>query len=286
MNQKNFYLLTDNSIICSYLVSKWIDYFENISGFQGILVKEDFKTKEVIQARQFFHQQHAGQKQLTNEAYQKLMKLYPELDKTEKAMVAQYGVSNYSTTEHPQTIFLGDNLNGKYAKNWLMEVAQDSPPLIFCCVSQILKPWWIELTKSQLFNCHTAVLPYARGLHSIENMVLLKDIHKFKQAAGITIHYIDEGVDTGSIIKAERIIDPFRFNSIWELKGYTYVREFELYVHAAKEILDNNETIPAGISVDPKLLGPNFRAKNFTPEKQKLAEEAYLAMKNSLQELC
>lgn len=285
MPQKNFYLLTDNSIICSYLVCQWIKSFENRQGFQGVLVKEEVQPKEVVQAKRFFHRKYTGQKFLTDEAYQALMDLYPELDQTEKAMIAQYGVSNYSTTEHPQTIFLGDNLNGEYARNWLMEAAQDSPPLIFCCVSQILKPWWIELTKSQLFNCHTAVLPYARGMHSIENMAIVKDINKFKQAAGVTVHYIDEGVDTGLIIRAERIVDPFRFNSIWELKGYTYMKEFELYVQTAQEILENNEIIPAGVSVDPKLQGPNFLAKDFTPEKQKQAEEAYLAMKNSLREL-
>lgn len=285
MPQKNFYLLIDSSIICSYLVSKWIKFFENRPGFQGILVKEEVQPGEIIEARKFFHRKYAGQKHLTDEVYQAITDLYPELDPTEKAMIAQYGVSNYSTTEHPQTVFLGDNLNGEYARNWLMEAARDSPPLIFCCVSQILKSWWIELTKSQLFNSHTAVLPYARGLHSIENMAILKDINKFKQAAGITIHYIDEGVDTGSIIRAERIVDPFRFNSIWELKGYTYVKEFELYVQTAEEILGNNEIIPAGVPVDPKLLGPNFLAKNFTPEKQKQAEEAYLTMKNYLREL-
>lgn len=284
MPQKNFYLLIDSSIICSYLVEKWIKCFENRPGFQGILVKEEVQSEKLVEARKFFHKKYASHKQLTEEVYQEITDLYPELDLTEKAMIAQYGVSNYSTTEHPQTIFLGDNLNGEYAKNWLMEAARDSPPFIFCSVSQILKSWWIELTKSQLFNCHTAVLPYARGLHSIENMAILKDINKFQQAVGFTIHYIDEGVDTGSIIRAQKIVDPFNFNSIWELKGYTYVKEFELFVQTAQEILGNNGIIPAGISVDPKLLGPNFRAKNFTPEKQKQAEEAYLAMKNSLRE--
>ncbi|WP_235006884.1 formyltransferase family protein [Calothrix rhizosoleniae] len=277
--------MTDTSIICSYLVPKWVKSFENTPGFQGVLVKEEFQPEQVVQARKFFHRKYAGQKHLTEEVYQALINLYPEIDQTEKAMIAQYGISSYSTTEHPQTVFLGDNLNGNYSRNWLMKAAQDSPPLIFCCVSQILKPWWIELTKSQLFNCHTAVLPYARGMHSIENMAIFKDINKFKQAAGITIHYIDEGVDTGSIIRSERIIDPFRFNSIWELKGYTYMKEFELYVQTAQEILGNNETIPAGVSVDPKLQGPNFIAKNFTPEKKKQAEEAYLIMKNSWRDL-
>jgi len=277
--QRAFYLLTETSIICSYLISKWIKAFESNPKFQGILVKEEIQPTKVIQARKSFHTRYAGQKSLSDKMYRELMDLYPNLDRTEKAMIERYGISQYSTTEHPKTIFLGDNLNGVYAKNWLREAAQYSPPLIFVCVSQILKPWWIEIAKSQVFNCHSAILPYARGLYSIENMAIFKDIDKFKQAAGITIHYIDEGVDTGSIIRTERIIDPFRFDSIWELKGYTYVKEFELYVQTTQEIVENDETIPAGVPPDPKFLGPNFIAKNFTQDRQRQAEEAYLLMK-------
>ncbi|NES69686.1 MAG: hypothetical protein F6K24_32965 [Okeania sp. SIO2D1] len=75
-----------------------------------------------------------------------------------------------------------------------------------------------------MVNCHSAVLPYARGMHCIENLAIYKNINQFRQAAGVTIHYVDEGVDTGSIIRTERIVDPFCFNSIWDLKGYIYYR--------------------------------------------------------------
>ncbi|MGK7919518.1 MAG: formyltransferase family protein [Trichodesmium sp.] len=283
MTQKKFYLLTDPSIICSYLVSKWIEAFEKMPEFQGILVKEEVQSSKVITERKNFHQKYFDQKHLTDEIYELLTDLYPDIEQTERAMIERYGVSKYSTTEHSQTIFLGDNLNGKYAKNWLMEVAENSSVFIFVCATQILKSWWLEITKNQVFNSHTAVLPYARGMYAIENMAINKNINQFKQAAGVTIHYVDKGVDTGSIIRTERIVDPFRFNSIWDLKGYLYVTEFELYVKTAQDILRNNETIPAGVTPDPKLLGPNFRIKNFTPEKQKQAADGYLWMKNSWQ---
>ena len=134
-----------------------------------------------------------------------------------------------------------------------------------------------------MFNCHTAVLPYARGMYAIENLAINKNINQFRQATGVTIHYVDEGVDTGSVIRTERIVDPFRFDSISDLKGYLYVTEFDLYVKTTQDILNNNETIPTGIAPDPKLLGPNFRIKNLTQEKQIQAENSYLWMKNSWQ---
>jgi phosphoribosylglycinamide formyltransferase-1 len=165
-----------------------------------------------------------------------------------------------------------------------MEASKESPPMIFVCATQILKSWWIEMTQSQLFNCHTAVLPYARGMYAIENIAILQDINQFRRSAGTTIHYVDSGVDTGAIIKAQRIIDPFQFNSIWDLKAYTYVMEFDLYVKTAQEILFDSQTLPAGIYPNPELLGPNFRIKDFTPEKQTQAEQSYLLMKSSIKQ--
>ncbi|MGD1700881.1 formyltransferase family protein [Dapis sp. BLCC M229] len=118
-------------------------------------------------------------------------------------------------------------MNGEYANNWLIEVAENSPVYIFVFVTQILKLWWLEITKHQMFNCHTAVLPYAQGMYAIENMAINKNINQFRQAAGVTIHYVDEGVDTGSIIRIERIVDLFRFNSIWDLRGsYPFLHQY------------------------------------------------------------
>ena len=163
-----------------------------------------------------------------------------------------------------------------------MEASKQSPPLIFVCATQILKPWWIELTQSQLFNCHSAVLPYARGMYAIENIAAQGDINQFKQAVGATVHYIDEGIDTGAIIRAQRVIDPFQFDSIWELKAYSYLLGFRLYIETAHEILADCETMSAGILPNPKLQGPNFSIKDFTPDKQRQAVTSYLLMKSSL----
>lgn len=281
MKIKHFYLLVDTSIICSYLVSQWIKTFTNFPGFKGVLVKEKKPPESILQARKSFHSQYYGQKKLSSKADQILVNLYPEADRTEYAMIENYGVAPYSATGYTKTIFLGDNLNGTYAQEWLKETSKKSPPFLFVSVSQILKPWWIEMTQSQLFNCHTAVLPYARGMYAIENMAILQNIDQFRKSAGITIHYIDKGVDTGAIIKVQRIIDPFQFESIWDLKAYSYFLESNLYTQTAQEILLDTQTYPAGIFPDPQLQGPNFRTNQFTPEKQVQAEKAYLLMKQN-----
>ena len=155
----------------------------------------------------------------------------------------------------------------------------DFPAHFFIGIGQILKSWWIEISKSQIINAHSAILPYARGIYSIENIAAIKDVQKFKQSVGTTVHYIDAGIDTGSIIRAKKVIDPFCFNSIWELKGYVYMAGFNLLADVAKDIISDEKMIPVGIVSDLNLRGPNFKTKDFTLHKRKQAEEGYLSMK-------
>ena len=122
-----------------------------------------------------------------------LSQLYGSFDETEKAMINLFGVPKYSTTPDSNTVFLGRNINGEFAKNWLTKTCCDHQPLIFTHIGQIFKPWWLEITGDRLLNVHSAVLPYARGIYSIENLAASKDIDQFQKAVGITIHFIDKG---------------------------------------------------------------------------------------------
>lgn len=51
------------------------------------------------------------------------------------------------------------------------------------------------LSKYKVINCHAGKLPFYRG-RNILNWVLINDEKEF----GITVHYVDEGIDTGDII--------------------------------------------------------------------------------------
>lgn len=289
MGTKRFYLLTNSSIYSSYLVSKWIDTFETVEGFQGIIVKEEHQPQSLLDARKEFHNRYFSLTSSFNldfsskECCHQAIEMYASFDKTEQAMLEKYGVPKYSATGCDKTIFI-NNLNSDEAREWLEDVSQESPPFIFVCASQVLKSWWIDLTDGHLFNCHSAVLPFARGMYAIENIAIKEDIEAFKEAAGTTIHYIDKGIDTGPIIRAQRIQNPFQFRSIWELKAHSFLLGFDLYVKIAQEIVMDSETTPAGVVPNPELLGPNFLRKDFTAERQEQAERAYLSMKSSLED--
>lgn len=61
--------------------------------------------------------------------------------------------------------------------------------------NQIFKNKIINLTKYKIINCHAGKLPFYRG-RNVLNWVLINDEREF----GITVHYVDEGIDTGDII--------------------------------------------------------------------------------------
>ena len=61
--------------------------------------------------------------------------------------------------------------------------------------NQIFRKEIINLTPLKIINCHAGKLPFYRG-RNILNWVLINDEKEF----GITVHYVDEGIDTGDII--------------------------------------------------------------------------------------
>lgn len=64
--------------------------------------------------------------------------------------------------------------------------------------NQIFKTQMINLPKYKTINCHAGKLPFYRG-RNILNWALINDEKEF----GITVHYVDEGIDTGDIIVQE-----------------------------------------------------------------------------------
>lgn len=284
MLSKEFYLLTESCFLNCYLLERWIKSFGKCSNFKGVLLVDKDSSQKTIQKRRFFHEEYVGQKKLNTKMDKTLQELYSGFDDTERSLIHLFGIPKCSTSYYDKTYFLGDDVNGDYAKKYLRTFYNNqNPPYIFMGIGTILKSWWIEMSKSKIINVHSAILPYARGIYSIENIAAVQDLQKFRQSVGVTVHYIDAGVDTGPIIRAKRLIDPFRFNSIWELKGCLFMMGFDLQIDVAKDIVNSQEAIPVGIIQNTNLRGPNFKKKDFTLEKQKQAEVGYLSMKLQIQ---
>lgn len=65
--------------------------------------------------------------------------------------------------------------------------------------NQILKKQIIDLPPKGFINCHAGALPYYRG-RNILNWALINDAREF----GVTVHYVNEGIDTGDIVSQRK----------------------------------------------------------------------------------
>lgn len=98
--------------------------------------------------------------------------------------------------EYHIPVELSDNINSEEFINKMKFYA----PELFVSMSfnQIFKAEMINLPKYKTINCHAGKLPFYRG-RNILNWALINDEKEF----GITVHYLDEGIDTGDIILQE-----------------------------------------------------------------------------------
>lgn len=77
--------------------------------------------------------------------------------------------------------------------------------------------------SNRIINLHPAYLPAFPGAHSIQDAFEAK-----AEFTGVTVHYVDEGVDTGEIIYQEKImIDPSW--SLETLEEHVHALEYKLF---------------------------------------------------------
>ncbi len=101
--------------------------------------------------------------------------------------------------------------------------------------NQIFKNEIINLPKHKTINCHAGKLPFYRG-RNILNWALINDEKEF----GITVHFMDEGIDTGDIIlqRVFPISDKDNYSTLLEV---AYVECAEILYDAIKLIQNNEE---------------------------------------------
>jgi len=127
-------------------------------------------------------------------------------------------------------VLIEKNINQDHIINKFDEFGCD----IFVSISfnQIFKAKILNTTKHGIINCHAGKLPFYRG-RNILNWALIND----EKEMGITVHYVDEGIDTGDIIlqRTYPITDDDNYKTLLE-KSYTGCSELVL------EALDLIET--------------------------------------------
>ena len=114
-------------------------------------------------------------------------------------------------TENGLDFITHPKINSDEFVGWMIKY--DCDLFVSMSFNQIFKTKLINLPKLKTINCHAGKLPFYRG-RNILNWALINDEKEF----GITVHYVDEGIDTGDMIlqRCYLITDDDDYNTLLE----------------------------------------------------------------------
>ena len=78
-----------------------------------------------------------------------------------------------------------------------------NPDIVVVVTHRVLSKKTLELTNAIFINIHAGITPLYRGLHGGYWALINND----KKNCGVTVHILDEGIDTGGIIYQDTITD-------------------------------------------------------------------------------
>ena len=142
------------------------------------------------------------------------------------------------------------------------------PDVLIVYGTSILKEPMIQVPRLGVLNAHSSVLPHFRGVFSEFWQVFHGDLDH----VGVTVHFIDTGVDTGDVVLQRRtsteappaemsesqVLDPYR------LRARNVATTLEIYPEAAAAVLAGRETRQKQPSSDAQV----FRSRDLTFERR------------------
>ena len=103
--------------------------------------------------------------------------------------------------------------------------------ICFAGFMRVLTPEFVNRYPRKLINIHPAYLPEFPGAHGIRDAFEAQ-----AQSTGVTVHYVDSGVDTGPIILQKRVpILPG--DTLEALETRVHAAEYEIYPQALCKVL-------------------------------------------------
>jgi phosphoribosylglycinamide formyltransferase-1 len=115
----------------------------------------------------------------------------------------------------------------------LAQIDRWSPDLVVCAgFMRILPPAVVSALAPRIINTHPALLPAFPGAHAVRDALAAG-----ARTTGVTVHVIDEGVDTGPVI-VQREIAVLPGDTEHELHERIKVVERELLVQAVRDIAE------------------------------------------------
>ncbi len=133
----------------------------------------------------------------------------------------------------PQFVFNPKDFasKGEYEKAIINELEKHGVEyIILAGYMRILSSEFVSKYRYKIINIHPSMLPNYKGAHAIEDA-----FYDNKNIFGVTIHYVDEEVDSGVVILQERVEDTLGL-SLDEVTQKVHELEYKLYPKALKSI--------------------------------------------------
>ena len=153
-------------------------------------------------------------------------------------------------------VFAGDDYEDRAARDaamgdWLS--AREVELIVLAGYMQLLSPGFVQRFRHRVINVHPALLPSFPGLDAIEQA-----LEHGVRVTGVTVHFVDEGVDSGPIILQRAVPIPESRNQD-ELEEEIHRTEHELLPEAIRLIASGRVRVdpsnPDLVSIEPARSG-------------------------------
>lgn len=135
--------------------------------------------------------------------------------------------------EHKIEAIFGNAKSDEYT-NWLIGTVKTYAPdyIILAGYMRIVPPEFVSAFEGRIINIHPALLPSFKGLHG-QRQALEYGV----KIAGCTVHYVDEGMDTGKII-AQRAVEVKEDDTEETLSARILEQEHQVYPEVVKMLCE------------------------------------------------
>lgn len=160
-------------------------------------------------------------------------------DKPGAAALARAAAAGVETAQFPLERFTGRAERDLAIADWL--ASREVDLVVLAGYMQLLDPAFVRRFAGRIVNVHPALLPSFPGLDAI-GQALAHGV----RIAGVTVHFVDEGVDSGPIILQRAVpVPPDRDREA--LEAAIHAAEHELLPEAVRMIAAGEARVdPAG----------------------------------------
>ena len=158
-------------------------------------------------------------------------------DKPEARALERAAAAGVETAVFPGAEFADRAARDAAMADWIE--ARGADLVVLAGYMQLLSPAFVARFRGRIVNVHPALLPSFPGLDAIGQA-----LEAGVETTGVTVHFVDEGVDTGPAILQREVAVPAGRDRE-ELEAAIHAVEHELYPEAIRMIAEGRARIDA-----------------------------------------